>query len=156
MPARRSLSRSRSPRARAAGAAPRRLGSPQCVRCTCRHRRPAGSPVRRRDRRGSRGNAASRGGAAARSQSAREGEVLAFRIGTPGSWQRAAATLRSVEQEITDPQENSGPVPLSTIERCRTAALPSSTMPARFAILLIGGQTMLPIEHRARLPRVGV
>jgi hypothetical protein len=41
-------------------------------------------------RRGSRGNAASRGGAAARSQSAREGEVLAFRIGTPGSWQRAA------------------------------------------------------------------
>jgi hypothetical protein len=81
---------------------------------------------------------------------------LHFELGRRGVGEGAAATPRSVEQEITDPKENSGPVPLSTIERCRTAALPSSTMPARFAILLIGGQTMLPIEHRARLPRVGV
>src|SRR5271165_2559076 len=35
---------------------------------------------------------------------------LHFELGTPGIWQKAAATLRSVEQEIVDPQENGKPV----------------------------------------------
>jgi predicted PurR-regulated permease PerM len=35
---------------------------------------------------------------------------LHFELGAPGIWQRAAATLRSVEQEITDPQENGRPL----------------------------------------------
>ena len=35
---------------------------------------------------------------------------LHFELGTPGIWQNAAATLRSVEQEIADPKENGGPL----------------------------------------------
>jgi predicted PurR-regulated permease PerM len=35
---------------------------------------------------------------------------LHFELGTPGIWQKAAATLRSVEQEIVDPQESGKPV----------------------------------------------
>ena len=35
---------------------------------------------------------------------------LHFELGTRGTWQKAAATLRSVEQEIADPKENSGPL----------------------------------------------
>src|ERR1700760_456171 len=35
---------------------------------------------------------------------------LHFELGTPGIWQKAAATLRSVEQEIADPKEKSGPL----------------------------------------------
>ncbi len=35
---------------------------------------------------------------------------LHFELGAPGIWQKAAATLRSVEQEIVDPQDNSKPL----------------------------------------------
>src|ERR1700722_12545990 len=35
---------------------------------------------------------------------------LHFEMGSPGIWQKAAATLRSVEQEIVDPQDNSKPL----------------------------------------------
>jgi predicted PurR-regulated permease PerM len=35
---------------------------------------------------------------------------LHFELGTPGIWQRAAATLRSVEQEIVDPHDNGRPL----------------------------------------------
>jgi predicted PurR-regulated permease PerM len=35
---------------------------------------------------------------------------LHFQLGTPGIWQRAAATLRSVEQEIVDPQDKGRPL----------------------------------------------
>jgi predicted PurR-regulated permease PerM len=35
---------------------------------------------------------------------------LHFELGAPGIWQRAASTLRSVEQEIVDPQDNSKPL----------------------------------------------
>jgi hypothetical protein len=35
---------------------------------------------------------------------------LHLELGSPGVWQRAAATLRSVEQEITDPQDNGRPL----------------------------------------------
>ncbi len=35
---------------------------------------------------------------------------LHFELGAPGIWQKAAATLRSVEQEIVDPQNNSKPL----------------------------------------------
>jgi predicted PurR-regulated permease PerM len=35
---------------------------------------------------------------------------LHFELGAPGLWQKAAATLRSVEQEIIDPQDNGKPL----------------------------------------------
>jgi predicted PurR-regulated permease PerM len=35
---------------------------------------------------------------------------LHFELGTPGIWQKAAATLRSVEQEIVDPQDKGKPL----------------------------------------------
>src|ERR1700722_16764314 len=35
---------------------------------------------------------------------------LHFQLGTQGIWQRAAATLRSVEQEVTDPQDKGAPL----------------------------------------------
>jgi predicted PurR-regulated permease PerM len=39
-----------------------------------------------------------------------KGRFLHFEFGTPGIWQRAAATLRSVGQEISDPKDNGRPL----------------------------------------------
>jgi predicted PurR-regulated permease PerM len=40
-----------------------------------------------------------------------------FELGAPGIWRRAAATLRSIEQEVTDPQSDSKPMQIEVAQR---------------------------------------
>jgi predicted PurR-regulated permease PerM len=46
-----------------------------------------------------------------------------FELGTPGIWQRAAATMRSVEQEITDPQDNGRPLQVQVAQNAVTCVI---------------------------------
>lgn len=46
-----------------------------------------------------------------------------FELGAPGIWQRAAATLHSIEQEVIDPQSDSKPMQIEVAQRSEAPLL---------------------------------